>query len=129
MTDSISQLISTIKNGYLAGKKQVTCPYSKFKEEILKVLVKENFLEKLEVRGKKAKKEIVCFLRYKGKQPAVEEIRMISKPGLRVYQKANDKTRLKRGQRIRILSTPKGVMTENEAFKKNFGGEVVLEIY
>jgi len=129
MTDSISQLISAIKNGYLAGKKQVSCPYSKFKEAILKVLAKEDFLEKLEVKGEKAKKEIVCFLKYKGKQPAVEEIRMISKPGLRVYQKADDKTRLKRGQKIRILSTSKGVMTESEAFKKNLGGEVILEIY
>lgn len=129
MTDPISQLISTIKNGFLARKSQVAIPYSKFKEEILKVLEKEGFLEKVEIEGEKQKKQLFCFLVYKNKKPVLTEIRMISKPGLKVYQKAKDKGRIKRRQVTRILSTPQGVMTERQAIKKNHGGEVILEVY
>jgi len=129
MTDSISQLVSTIKNGYLARKNQVFIPYSKFKEKILSVLEKEGFLEKVEIEGEKQKKQLVCFLGYKDKKPILTEIKVISKPGLRVYQTAKKGKNFLKGLKIRIVSTPQGVMKESEAVKKNLGGEVILEVY
>lgn len=128
MIDPISQLVSTIKNGYLAKKEQVSLPYSKFKEKILTILEKEGFLKKVEIVGEKVEKRLVCTLGYKGKEPLLQDIKMISKPGLRIYQKAKDKDFSKRRVVTRILSTSKGIMTEKEARNKNLGGEVILEV-
>lgn len=129
MSDSTSQLISIIKNGYLAKKKEVFLPHSGYKEDILRVLEKGNYLEKIIVTGKKPKLVLQCVLKYEKGEPGLRQIKMISKPGLRVYQKAKGSKKVLGGLGIKVISTPKGVMTDRQANKENLGGEVVLEVY
>ncbi len=129
MIDLISQLVSTIKNGYLARKSEVELPHSKYKESILRVLEKENFLAKVSVRGEKPKQFLRCTLRYEKGKPALEQIKLISKPGLRVYKKVIGGKKVLAGLGVRIISTPKGVMTDKQAIKEKVGGEVILEVY
>ncbi len=129
MTDSISQLISCLKNGCLAGKKEVVLPYSRMKEGILRILQKENYLEKVEIKGEKAKKVLVCSLKEKKDGKGIQQIKIVSKPGLRVYQKACGGKKVLGGLGLKIISTPKGLLTDKEAAKANVGGEIVLEVY
>ena len=135
MIDSISQLVSTIKNGYLVRKNEVELPHSKYKESILRVLEKENFLAKVSVRGEKPKQFLRCTLRYEKGKPALEQIKLISKPGLRVYERTKSGKKVIGGKKVlaglgvRIISTPKGVMTDKQAIKEKVGGEVILEVF
>lgn len=129
MTDSISQLVSTIKNGYLAGKSQVSLPYSGFKNRILQVLTETGYLKKAEICEANGKKNLTVMLKYSGKKPAIEEIRMISKPGLRVYRKVVENKEIKGGLGLCLISTPAGVMTNRQAKKRKLGGEIILEVY
>lgn len=129
MTDSISQLISSVKNGCLAGKKEVVLSHSRMKEEILKILEKENYLGKVEVKGERPKQSLVCSLRNKKDKSGIKEIKIISKPGLRVYQKAKGGKKVLGGLGLKIISTSKGLMTDKEAFRANLGGEIILEVY
>ncbi len=129
MSDSISQLISCLKNGFLAGKKEVVLPHSRTKEGILRILQKENYLEKVEIKGEKPKKILVCTLKEKKSGKGIQQIKIISKPGLRVYQKAHGGKRVLGGLGLKIISTPKGLLTDKEAVKANVGGEIILEVY
>jgi small subunit ribosomal protein S8 len=122
-------MISIIKNGYLARKKQVVIPYSNFKREIAKVLIGEGYLEKMEAKDDGGKKGLLITLRYKGKKPVLREIRIVSKPGLRVYQKVKESQKVLGGLGKKVISTTAGVMTGEQAYQKKLGGEVVLEVY
>jgi small subunit ribosomal protein S8 len=122
-------MISIIKNGYLARKKQVVIPYSNFKREIAKVLIGEGYLEKMETKDDGGKKGLLITLKYKGKKPVLREIRIVSKPGLRVYQKVKESQKVLGGLGKKVISTTAGVMTGEQAYQKKLGGEVVLEVY
>lgn len=123
MTDPVADMLTRIRNGYLVRKKVVSIPYSKLKENIAKVMVKEGYLEKFEIDD-----AMELTLKYDGKKPAVTEIKRVSKQGLRVYQKAQKLTKVNAGG-IRIISTSQGLMTDKQARKKNLGGEVIGEIW
>lgn len=129
MIDSISQFISIIKNGYLARKKQVVIPSSDFKRQIAKVLVSEGYLEKVETKDDEGKKGLLITLKYKGKKPVVREIQIVSKPGLRVYQRVKENRKVLGGLGKKVISTTAGVMTGEQAYQKKLGGEVILEVY
>ena len=130
MTDPISDTLSRIRNGYLAGKKTVSCPHSRVKEKLVKVLVKEGFLGKVEVQGKKpAEKKINLFLKYDQGRPVVTGIKRISKPGLRVYARAGKIPPIRLGYGVTVISTSSGIMTGKEANKKNLGGEIICQVW
>lgn len=130
MTDPIADMLTRIRNGYLAGKQIVDVPYSRLKEEIAKILVREKFLAEVKVQGKKPReKKIVLTLRYKGKEPALAGIKRISKPGLRVYAKAGKIPPVRLGFGITIVSTSSGLMTDREARRKNLGGEIICQVW
>lgn len=130
MSDPIADMLTRIRNGYLVRKKAVEVPYSQIKEEIAKILVKEKFLAKIEIQGEKpSEKKIILSLKYKGKEPALTGIKRISKPGLRVYTKANKIPPVRLGFGINIISTPAGLMTDREARKKNLGGEIICQVW
>ncbi len=123
--DPLANMLVTIKNGYLAKKSQILVPYSKFKMEIIKVLEKENLV------GKNSKKDnqIVIELVYSAKEPRINEIKQISKQGLRVYSKAKHIKPVRGGRGTIIVSTPQGVMTDKDAKAKNLGGEIICKIW
>lgn len=128
MTDPIADFLIRIKNGYLAGKKQVVVPYSKIKEKIAQILVKEGYLKKLKIKNEKFK-ILELELKYKGKKPVLEEVKRISKPGLRIYAKAKKIPAVRFRFGITIVSTPSGLMSDREARKKNLGGEVICQVW
>ena len=130
MTDFIADMLTRIRNGHLARKEQVVLPYSKIKEAIAKIMVKAGYLEKSERQKTKDKRQnLELTLKYDGKDPAITEIRRVSKPSVKVYQKAKQLRSVNTGLGIKIVSTSAGLMTGREARKKNLGGEVICEMW
>lgn len=130
MTDPIGDMISRIKNGFLVKKQVVSVPYSKMKLALAKALESTGYVEKVEVVGeKKELKKIEITLRYQGRDSKIVQIRRISKPGVRIYQRHNRFDNVCSGIGVSIISTPKGLMTNKEARKKHLGGEVICEIW
>jgi len=129
MNDPIADLISRIKNGYQARKKIVLAPHSKIKENLCRILTKYGFLKTLKVNKEKVGLNLELVLKYDRKMPAITAIKIISKPGLRVYCKAGEIPRVKMGRGITVVSTSAGLMTGREAQKKNLGGEVICQVY
>jgi len=124
----IADLLIRIKNSALAGNKLVEMPYSKVKENLAKILQKEGFLSKTEVKEVGAKKELVLTLAEENGKVRLIDVKNISKPGRRVYVKAKGIKLLSRGLGLVIISTPAGLMTHKEAIKGNVGGEVFCKI-
>lgn len=123
--DPVANMLTIIKNGYLANKQAVLVPYSKFMLEIAKVLEKANFVGKVQGKDNKINIELL----YENKKPKLTEIRKISKLGLRIYSKSKHLATVKGGRGILVVSTPQGVMTAAEAKKKNLGGEVICQVW
>jgi len=126
MVDPISDMLTRIRNAQKAEHKSVIMPLSKIKLEIAKILKKEGYIEELKKSDKKEKKLLEIDLKY---PVAINEIKRISKPGQRVYIKADKIKPVKNGYGISIISTPKGLMTGKEAKKAGLGGEALLEIW
>ena len=124
--DPISNMLTSIKNALAIKKETVEIPASKLKSEIAKILKKEGFIEDYQVIPPF---KIKIKLKYKGKEPAVTEIKRVSKPGCRIYVKNKEIPTVLRGLGIVILSTPAGVMTGKEAKKKGLGGEVICKLW
>lgn len=129
MTDPIADFIIRIKNASLAGKNNVTVPYSRVKESLANILQKQGWINKVEIVEKNGKKDLVLAL-VETKTGAVRpiEVKRISKPGRRVYIKAKDLKTAARGLGTIIVSTPSGLMTHREAMAKKLGGEVICKI-
>ncbi len=126
MTDHIADLLVRIKNASLVKKYEVTLPFSKMKEAILKILEREEFIKNIEVSGE-ANKKVISFRISHTKTPT--HIKQISKPGQRIYVKSKDIPNPLRGLGLVIISTPKGVITAKEASKTGLGGELICEIW
>ena len=126
MVDPISDMLTRIRNAQKAEHKSVIMPLSKIKLEIAKILKKEGYIEELKKSDKKEKKLLEIDLKY---PVAINEIKRISKPGQRVYIKADKIKPVKNGYGISIISTPKGLMTGKEAKKAGLGGEALLDIW
>lgn len=130
ITDPIADMLTRIRNGYLARKERVLVPYSGFKHNIAEILVKLNYLEKLEVEKEdKVAKNLMITLKYKNGVPAVTAIDRVSKPGLRIYGGKKKLPRVLSGMGEALVTTSQGLMTAGEARKKNLGGEVILKVY
>jgi small subunit ribosomal protein S8 len=119
----VGDFLMRIKNASMAKKKSVEFPSTKFVAAVAKALVKEGYLEAIEQK----ERILAATLSFRKKEPMVSDIKLISKPGLRIYKKLKD-LEAKRGPSIFILSTPKGIMSSKEAVKKSLGGEVIAEI-
>lgn len=128
MNDRISDMITRIRNGYLAGKKEVSIPHTILLEKIVNVLVEEKYLTSSRVEGD-VRKSLIVTLAYSGHTPAISEINRISKPGVRMYSKSTALKPVLSGLGIAVLSTPNGVMTDRAAKKAKVGGEVLFELW
>jgi len=126
--DPIADMLTRIRNAYLRRKESVELPHSKMKEELAKILVREGYLKKTRNFKESGRpgKMIHLDLHYEEEEPAISEIRRISKPGQRIYARADKLPRKFRG--ITIVSTSKGLMTAWEARKKGLGGELICEV-
>jgi len=128
-TDSIADMLIRIKNALAAGHKEVVIPHSKLKVAIAGILVKENYVEKMESIEVKSQNQIKLKLRYEGSLPAISGVQRVSKPGRRLYAPVNQIPVTLGGYGITVLSTSLGVLTDKEARLKNIGGEVICQIW
>lgn len=130
MSDPIADLLTTIRNGYLARLREVSVPYSRMKESLVKILFSEGFVKGLEVVGDSPPvKRIKIDLKYRGQKPVVTGLKRISKPGARIYSRADKFPRVRFGFGITVISTSKGLMTNKEAKKHNLGGEIICQVW
>lgn len=128
--DPVANMFSQIRNAQAVLKETVSFPFSNFKYEIAKILEKEKLVEKVDRKGKRPAKTIEIVLKYdKNKNPAISNIKKISKPGQRIYIGTKDIKKVKSGYGISIISTPKGLMTGIRARKEKLGGEIIAEIW
>ena len=124
MSDTIADLLTRIRNAQTSSKADVSIPYSKMKFSICKVLKDEGYIESSEIDGD-IKKNIRVRLKYYEGKPVIEELKRISKPGLRIFKQANQIPVVNNGLGICIVSTSHGVMTDKQAREKNCGGEII----
>ena len=129
LTDAIADMLTRIRNGYLAKKAEVVAPYSKIKAKTVDILMGHELLEKAEIKGKGKDKHIKMFLKYTDGKPAITKIMRVSRPGRRVYQKSKDLPLVLSGLGIAIVSTSRGIMIAKEAKKENLGGEVICQVW
>ena len=130
MTDPLGDLLARIRNAQQARKATVQSPASKIRANVLEVLQREGYIRgysRGEVRPGVA--ELTIELKYVDGEPVIREITRVSKPGRRVYSRISDLPRVYNGLGISILSTPKGVMSDNEARAANLGGEVLCRVF
>ena len=129
LQDPTADCLTRIRNGLMRGKKVVHAPFSKFKHELVSLLVKGGYLnacEKISVDGKDS---LSITLKYINESPAIREIKRISKPSLRRYSSSTDLLEVKNGLGIYIISTNKGLMSDKDAKSLNVGGEVICEVF
>ena len=129
MTDPISDLLTRIRNGQMVKKSKITCPSSKLKVAILKVLQDEGYIRAYEVSENEKGKQVEISLKYFDGKPVIKEISRVSRPGMRVYSSVKTMPSYKNNMGITILSTSKGVMTNFSARDANLGGEILCRIY
>lgn len=125
-TDPIADMLTRIRNAAAAHHEVVSMPHSKAKENVLKIMKENGYIEDYEESTEGAHKELVIKLTEKADKLT---FRRVSKPGQRIYVKKDDLKMVKSGLGIAIVSTSKGVMSNNEARKQNLGGELICEIY
>lgn len=128
MENSIIDLIIRIKNGYMAKKETIESPYSKYKEAILIKLADLKFIKGYKIKGE-IKKNIIIDLAYEEGKPAISDIKVYSKPGMRVYISYKNLKPVLSGFGFSILSTSKGIMTDREAKKAKLGGELLFSFW
>lgn len=128
-TDPIADMLTRIRNANSARHQTVDVPYSKVKKAIADILVKEGFVESIDVIEDGSYKTIRITLKYQDKVRVLQGLKRISKPGLRIYANVEELPRVLNGLGIAIISTSKGIMTDKEARKQNVAGEVLAYIW
>jgi small subunit ribosomal protein S8 len=128
MTDPISDMLTRIRNGHSALLQTIDLPHSKIKENIAAILKKEGYINDYSAEGKMPK-TLKLKLKYNGRKGVIDGLRRMSTPGLRRYVGSTEIPRVRGGLGISIISTSEGVMSGQEARKKNIGGELLCYVW
>jgi small subunit ribosomal protein S8 len=128
MSDPIADMLTRIRNGQSAGKKSIQQPSSKVKLSIAKVLKEEGYITDFRVEKIGNHNEMIIDLKYHKGVPVIEEIKRISRPGLRIYKPKDELPKVLGGLGIAIVSTSNGVMTDRAARAKGHGGEIICTV-
>ena len=130
LTDPIADMITRIRNAQLRVLSTVSIPNSKLRARILDVLKDEGYISDYKfVSDDKNKGFLVINLKYNNGIPVIKEITRISKPGRRIYTKADSIPKIQSGLGIAIVSTSMGIMSDNDARSKNIGGEIICKVF
>jgi len=129
MTDPIADMLTRIRNAALARQLRTSIPASNMKLAIAKILKEEGYIKDFELVKDNPQGTIRVTLRYVEKRPVLNQLKRVSKPGLRVYTRRDDIPRVRDGLGTAIISTPKGLMTGRKAYQLGMGGEVVCYIW
>jgi small subunit ribosomal protein S8 len=128
MNDPISDMLARIRNANRALLPVVEMPHSKMKESLAGILKREGYIAEFSVEGQMPK-NLKLKLKYQGKKSVIEGLRRVSSPGLRRYVGSTDIPRVRGGLGVAVVSTSEGVMTGNQARKKNLGGELLCYVW
>ncbi len=129
-TDPIADMITRIRNAQMRTLNTVSIPNSKFRAKILDVLKEEGYISDYKtLTDKKNKIFLLVDLKYYNGSPVIKEIRRISKPGRRIYTRADSIPKIQSGLGIAIVSTSMGIMSDNDARLKNIGGEIICQVF
>ncbi|MBI4054445.1 MAG: 30S ribosomal protein S8 [Candidatus Doudnabacteria bacterium] len=130
MTDPISDMLTQIRNAIAVGKTEVILPYSHFKKRLGEILVKQGLLEELFTPSSRTKQQLLGLkLRYTNGKSVIGNLERVSRPGQRIYKKADQLPHIRSGFGLTIISTSKGLYTDKEARKEHLGGEVICQIW
>ena len=131
VTDPIADFLTRIRNAQMAGHRIVDIPASNLKKRMTEILYNQGYILKYKFEDDRKQGIIKIALKYdpQTKQPAINTLERISRPGLRTYAKPNEFRRVKNGLGVAIISTSKGVMTDKEAKVQNVGGEILCYVY
>lgn len=131
VNDTISDMLTRLRNANLAKHQIVEVPSTKMTRNIAGILLEEGFIQSFEEIGENFNAQLLLSLKYKGKnrQPVITALRRVSKPGLRVYANRKELPRVLGGLGIAVMSTSQGVMTDNKARHQGLGGEVLCYVW
>ena len=130
MSDTLGDMLTRIRNGQTANKSVVDAPASRFRGNVLDVLKREGYIRNFsQVEKRPGINEFKIELKYYDGKPVISEIKRVSTPGRRIYSSINDLPKTYNGLGISILSTPRGVMSDNEARVAKVGGEVLCQVF
>ena len=129
--DPIGDMIARIRNAQLRALNKVTIPSSKFRAKILDVLKQEGYIANYKILSdnKNKKESLLVDLKYNNGLPVIKEIKRVSRPGRRIYAKADSIARIQNGLGLAIVSTSKGIMSDTDARTKNIGGEIICRVF
>ena len=127
MNDTISDLLTRIRNGQMSNKTSISVPYSKMKESICKVMLDEGYIDGYSSDEGNIRTLVVELKYFEGK-PVIDYIKRVSRPGLRIYKSSDEIPLVKNGLGICIISTSQGLMTGKVAKEKKCGGEIICYI-
>ena len=128
--DPIGDMITRIRNAQLRALGNVTIPSSKFRAKILDVLKQEGYISNYKLLSiSKNKESLLVDLKYNNGLPVIKEIKRVSKPGRRIYAKADSIEKIQNGLGLAIVSTSMGIMSDNDARTKNIGGEIICRVF
>jgi small subunit ribosomal protein S8 len=130
MNDPLGDLLTRIRNAQMRRRPKVTSPASNLRVRVLDVLAAEGYIRgyaRIEHKG--GQPELEIELKYSNGQPAIRDIKRVSKPGRRVYSAVRDLATVANGLGVAILSTPKGVMSDSRAREENVGGEILCNVF
>ena len=128
-TDPIADLLTRIRNAIMVGKNEVRLPSSKVKITVAKELARAGYLTDVKVEKASPRDIMIVTIARDGENANITEIARVSKPGRRVYARAEEIPRVKSGRGVMIVSTSKGIMTGAEAIKNRLGGELICKVY
>lgn len=129
-TDPVGDLLTRIRNGQSAGMRTIKSPTSGLRNNVLEVLKRQGFIRDFSMeKADNGQNVVTVELKYFEGQPVIKEIQRVSKPGRRVYSGVSDLKPIYNGLGVAILSTPKGVMSDQEARAANVGGEVLCQVF
>ena len=130
MNDPLGDMLTRIRNAQQRRRRKVSSPASKLRQRVLDVLIDEGYIRGYSrVDHKNGVSEFEIELKYANGQPAIREIKRVSKPGRRVYSGVSDLENVANGLGVAILSTPKGVMSDAKAREENVGGEILCNVF
>lgn len=128
MQDPVSDMLTSIRNAQMIGLKKIRLPYSNLKNQMLKVLQDEGYIDSFETVTFDNKKDIQITLKYFHGRPVIEKIKRVSRPGLRVYKSCDKIPLVRGGLGVTIISTPKGVVSDKAARSLQVGGEILCTV-
>jgi small subunit ribosomal protein S8 len=130
MTDPISDMLTRIRNAKMRKHEVVDIPLSKLKVELARIMKEEGFIRNYRVVGESVKKSLRVYLKYiDSDEPVISDLQRVSKPGRRVYVGKNEIPSVKGGIGVAIISTSKGLMTDQKSREAKVGGEVLCYIW